>query len=1002
MAIDEQHVHSDYSLLDGKQTLEQIVEYAKNNKIAVTLTEHGNMASTFRMYNLCKQNNVKCNIGCEFYFTPTLEEKGYTHLILIAKNQTGYQNLLKLQYYSFMKGFYYKPRIDLDMLNKCKEGLICLSACIGGIIPKMLLNNSEKEAIHWIDIFSNMFKEDFYLELQPHVLEEQEKTNKFLYEISVHKNIKLVVTSDAHYTNSDERDIHDTILCIGFNKKKDDPKRARYKTTNAFNTEEKIYSVLRSHGLPDDAIKQAINNTKEISNKCNVKLECDEVYLPSMSDDDFTTLAKLCNKKYLEKVKNNVFNVPLEEVKKRIKYELSVLKEKGFCGYFLIVYDFLNWCTKNGIPIGLGRGSVGGCEVAFLLDIHRLEPIEHGLLFERFLNPTRMGYPDIDSDIDYERRDEVVEYVRRKYGKENVSTVMAEGHLTTANVLRRVMSAYGFESTVINTMSTKYIPKDSPSLQYAYENSQQLKDFLDKNELVKRDCFALENNIGSWGMHAAGVIISSKPIYECVPVMRNEKNHEMMKTQWDKHQVEDQGLIKFDFLGLKLLTVYGKCLKNINKLRGTNYTLDDLYSINLNDENIYKLMNSGKLNGIFQFSEYSGMNTIKNAHPTCFEDVIACESICRPGVKEDKDYIANKQLHDNEGSFPIPTYYDKVKHILDSTYGAIIYQEQTLLLFHEIAGMTLGEADKLRKVKSLEPYREQFETGAIKLGFTQKEATELFNRFDLGYSFNKSHAGLYGMHSCITAYLKHYYFTEFMSAYMCMEMLKDPKKSKIEEFIMECKQHGIKFLAPDINKATNEFVPIDENTIMLPITYIKGLGDKTIQCIMQNRPYKNLDSLIDKTPRKNVNKTSIVKLIKAGAFDYTDCKNRNILLVNHYKEKELYWCDDVKMFYEMEVLGMTLDKHPLDGYINLNIHKFNNGEQCQINALITSITHKIDKKGNEMAFIKCENKVCSFECVIFSWQYKKFKDLLIENAKVSIQGKIDNGKILLNSIKLIR
>ena len=545
MTINELHVHSDGSLLDGKQQVHDIVSYAKEHNIAVTLTDHGNMVNTYKMYSECKEAGVKCNIGCEFYFTPSYEQQGYTHLILIAKNEIGYKNLLKLQYYSYIHGFYYKPRINTEYLEECKEGLICLSACIGGIIPKLYLEDNSTEAMNWITKFKSMFGEDFYLELQPHDLDKQVKVNKWLVEMSKVFNVPLVVTSDAHYTNKEEKDIHDTIISIGYRKLKYDETRRRYETTNAFNSESEIMNVLTKQGIPAVKVVQALFNTHVISDKCNVSLECDEIYLPKMYEDDDRELALLCNKMFVEKKAKGLFkDVEEKEVIKRIRYELKILKEKGFSGYFLIVEDFMTFMRNNNIPFGCGRGSVAGSEVAYLLGIHKLEPIKYGLIFERFLNPTRNGYPDIDSDVCYERRDEVITYLQDKYGKDNTATVMAVGHMTTSNVVRKILSTYGYEQQVINNVSIKYIPKRlGITLKEAYEESADLRNFLDTNENMRRDCFALENNISHFGKHAAGLVISSKPIYECVPVMRAEDNHSMLKTQWDKKVIEKCGLV---------------------------------------------------------------------------------------------------------------------------------------------------------------------------------------------------------------------------------------------------------------------------------------------------------------------------------------------------------------------------------------------------------------------------------------------------------------------------
>lgn len=1003
MTIDELHVHSDGSVLDGKQQVHEIVKYAKENNVAVTLTDHGNMINTYKMYSACKEADVKCNIGCEIYFTPSYEQQGYTHLILIAKNKVGYQNLLKLQYYSFMEGFYYKPRVDLKRLAECSEGLICLSACIGGIIPKLFLDGDTVGAINWITQFKSLFKEDFYLELQPHDLDKQVKANKWLVEMSQLFEIPLVITSDAHYVTKEERDTHDTVICLGYHKLKYDDTRRRYTTTNAFNSESKIIEELTKQGINIDTIIKAMANTKLISAKCDVSLECTETFLPSLYEDDDKQLALLCNEMFIEKKKRGRFKeITDAQIIERVKYELKVLKDKGYSGYFLIVYDFMKYMRDNNIPFGAGRGSVAGSEVAFLLGIHKLEPIKYGLIFERFLNPTRFSYPDIDSDVCYERRDEVISYLVDKYGIKNTATIIAVGHMSTSNVIRKVVKAYGYEQTVVNNVSTRYVPKRlGITLTEAYNESVDLRNFLDANEDMKRDCFALEDNISHISKHAAGLIISSKPVYECVPVMRDEDNKAMMKTQWDKKVVEKCGLLKFDMLGLKLLTTYGNMIKHIKKLRGIDVKLDELYEMDLEHEDIYRILNSGNLGGVFQFSEYAGKRTIIDAEPKCFEDVMACESICRPGVKEDKLYIKNKRLYETTGTYPVPEYWSFVKDILEPTFGAIVYQEQTMMILHKIGGMTLGEADGLRKVKSLEPYRSNFVEYAVNtLGMLRELAHNVFDRLDLAYSFNKSHAGVYGVHSCVTAFCKANYFTEYMSAYMSMEILKEPSKCNIGDLIMECRENEITFLPPDINIATNEFLPMSEKEIMLPITFIKGMGDKSIESIVNLRPYTSVQDLVTRVPKRNVNKTTFQKLIKAGSFDVFNI-NRQQLLQEYAGAKEIYWCDDVKMQYERATLGITLGKHPLDNHINVKVSDFEEDANISINAILNEVICKIDKNGNMMAFIKCENKVCVFEGLIFSYKYAYLSPLLLPQLKVNIQGKVSNGKILIDKMKII-
>lgn len=994
--IPQLHTHTDASKLDGMLTVDKLVNYGALNNVPVAITDHGIMVNYYKFHKKCLEKGVKGIIGLEFYYCDDTQDKSLSHIILYAKNDKGLKNLYELTYRS-IKNFYYKPRVTLEDIKACSSDLICSTACISSKIATHIINKQQDKAIENINALKGIFGEDLYFELQPHfIIPNQKEYNEFL--INNVDNSKLIIGTDAHYEKQSDADTHDTLLCMSTNKTKDDEKRMRFSGNKFYllNTEEVIDMFTRENNDVKDVylINKCIDNMYELCDKVTgYDLSPKNPLLPVMSDHDDKTLELLT-------MEGAYFRYGKYPPSERINYELSVIKEKGYSAYFIMTYDFLDYCRKNNIPVGVGRGSVAGSVVAYCLGIHELDPIKYNLLFERFLNPTRNSCPDIDSDFCYERRNEVIEYVKNKYGNDNVSTMLANGTLSCSNVVRKVLSAYGYESAVINKVSTRYIPKVlNISLSEAYAQSKELREFLDAEgrENIKRDMFALEGNISHFSKHAAGIIISPEPIYKHCPVIRDEDDKTMLKTQLDKKQVEDTGLVKFDFLGLKLLTIWGTTLKNIERTRGYKATLDKLYGLDMEHVDIYKQLNSGRLTGIFQFNEYAGMKTIEDVKPQSFEDIMACESICRPGVKEAEVYKTNRKSIIDGKKYDKPTYWNFVKHILEPTYGCIIYQEQTMLLFNEIGGFTLGEADSLRKVKSLEPYRERFVTNAILCGLTQLEATELFNRFDLGYSFNRSHAGVYGKTSAICCYLKWNFFAEYMSACMNMELLKTREKSQLDEMLLECKERDIVFVAPDINVATNEFILLDHKTIMLPISFIKGLGENSVRYIIDNRPYASYDDFVNRVPKKSVNKTNLEKLIKCGSFDKLISK-RNLYISGH---ERYFYDEDLRMNYELEVLGMSLGKHPLDNVPNTSIHNYANGEQVCINAIIKDITIKLDKNGNTMAFVKCENKLCTFEAIVFSYAYNNLHSLLLTGNKVFIQGKKDNSKILVSDIKNI-
>lgn len=988
------HVHSDGSVLDGSCKIERMLdEVERQNEKAVAITDHGSCIKLYEFYKKAKEKNIKPILGCEFY-SGEEEDHNKFHIVLLVKNEVGLKNLFNLMYKSH-KNFYSKPRIKYEDIEKHSEGLICLSACIGGELSKTYLKEGKQKALKVANYFRAIFKDDYYIEIQPNPLPFQKKFNEFAKELcSV--GFKPVVTCDAHYVTKDEYNSHDTMLCIQVQKKKQDTDRFRF-TSNDYYFKENEQILRELDYLGTSFVDEAIDNTYFIADKCNLVIDESKNLLPKMPEveDERKKLAILCNEGFRKRHKQGHYkDIPIQKVIDRISYELENIISKGYAGYFLIVEDFVRYCKENNIPYGVGRGSVCGSEVAFILGITEVEPIKYGLLYERFLNPTRNSPPDIDTDVCYEMRGIVLDYIKGKYGEDNVSHIITEGKMTTKAVIRKVLTAYGYEMKVIN-QTCKLVDERCENLEEAIQNEDLARRLVGKPEY--EDMKKLEGLMSHAGKHAAGLLITPEPVYNLFPT-RIDREENVLVCEWHKKHIEKIGAYKFDLLGLKQLTIFNKTIQAINRNYNKSMTLDDLFNIDYEDEKIYEVLNKGALKTVFQFTGGSASAVIDQMKPKNFNDIMVAESICRPGVKEANLYLSNRKLFNESGTFPVPTYYEKVRHLLDETYGAIVYQEQTMNLLHEIGGFTLGEADSLRKVKSLEEYRERFINGALTKGFTVEEANELFDRFDLGYSFNKSHACAYGKTSAMCCYLLANYPKEFIASSMTLELTQ--AKPDIKGFIREAVQLGINILPPNINTSTDEFYA-DLDGIRLPLNMIANVGDSAYASILSKRPYTSFSDFVARVPKRSVKKNSVVNLIKAGCFDEYN-KNRSLVLSDYYnsrneEENVYYWCDDVQMVYETEAFGFTLGKHQLDGYVNKDINEFNEDDNAVLNCLVTEVRLHKDKHKKDMLFLKLENKVCDFEGILFSYGYAKLSKVFYVGAKVCVQGKKQGKTILVNN-----
>lgn len=993
------HLHTSGSTLDGAINIDKLMDKViEQGEKAVAITDHASMVKTYEFYKKAKDKGLKPLIGCEFYCGEADDTNNY-HIVLIAKDNNGLKNLFKLTRKSYDL-FYKKPRVSMRDISAHRDGLVCLSACVGGEVAKEYFRD-RAEAVRTIDMFTELFGQDYYLELQPNYFDEQIEYNKWLVDIAVAKNIRTVVTCDAHYLNKEDYESHDTLICMQVNKKKDDKDRFKFRTKDSYlKTDEEIYQDLNY--LPKEIVKICINNTRLIADSCNVSIEYQDLMpsLPGISDPNLE-LARLCTIGFNERRFEGAFKgMNIKDVVERIYYELGVLKEKGYSGYFLILKDFYDYCKANGIYTGVGRGSCAGCEIAYLLGLTEVEPIRYGLLFERFLNPSRNSPPDFDADICYEDRHKVIEYIKQRYGEDNTAHIIAEGSLTTKAVIRRVLSAYGYEVPVINSY-TKLVD-DSKSLKENIEGNDELKVVITGQ--IKKDIENLEGLMSHASKHAAGILIMNDRVDNHFPV-RVDRDENVMVCEWHKKHVESLGAYKFDLLGLKQLTIFRKTLEAIEKNYGKKITPKELYNINVEDRGIYRVLNSGKLQSIFQMTGASASAIVAQVKPKCFEDIMVAESICRPGVKEADLYLQNKKDYDQIGEFNKPKYWEYVKDILEPTYGALVYQEQTMLIMNKIAGWDLGKADRMRKVKNLEEYRDDFVNCSIDRGYSSSIANEIFDRFDLGYSFNKSHACAYGKITAICCWLYNYYPKEFLAASMTLELTQ--AEPQIEAFLREARGLGINILPANINVSTDEFVALKEG-ITIPLTSIKTVGDSAYKAITEERvePFESFEEFVSRVPKAKVKKNVVINLIKAGAFDWYN-KNRSSLLVDYYTlrgenaDNVFFYCDEVQLMYEKQVYGYYITKHPLDGYDNKHIADFEDGKTVSINGIISkSITRK-DKRGDMMCFIDLDNKSCSFRGVAFSRAYKKNGAHMREGMRVNIVGKKDGSSVIIDNVSKI-
>ena len=1048
------HVHTEYSLLDGSNKIKEYVNRVKElGMTAAAITDHGVMFGVIEFYRAARAAGINPVLGCEVYVAPGSrfdkesvgrDEDRYYHLVLLAENNTGYSNLMKIVSRGFTEGYYYKPRVDYEVLEQYHEGIIALSACLAGEVQKNLLrglyDEGRKAALRYEKIFG---KGNFFLELQDHGIPEQSIVNQQLLGLAEETGIELVATNDVHYTYAEDEKPHDILLCLQTGKKLADEDRMRYEGGQYYVKSKEEMAALFPYAL------QALENTQKIADRCHVEIEFGVTKLPKFDVPDGFTSWEYLNKLCFDGLEKR-YGEPGQELVDRLNYELGVIKNMGYVDYFLIVWDFIHFARENGIMVGPGRGSAAGSIVAYTLGITNIDPIRYQLLFERFLNPERVSMPDIDVDFCFERRQEVIDYVVRKYGKDQVAQIVTFGTLQARGVIRDVGRVMDLPYAFVDSIS-KMVPKElNITLDKALKMNLELKKLYDENPQVKElidMSKRLEGLPRHTSMHAAGVVICQKNVDEFVPLALGADN--TVITQFTMTTLEELGLLKMDFLGLRTLTVIQDAINLVEKSTGERIIPEEL---DYNDPAVMELLGSGKTDGVFQLESAGMKSFMKELKPQSLEDIIAGISLYRPGPMDFiPQYIKGK-------NHPELTTYDcpQLEPILEPTYGCIVYQEQVMQIVRDLAGYTLGRSDLLRRAMSkkkadvMQRERQNFVygnpeenvPGCVANGISEEIANKIYNEMiDFAkYAFNKSHAAAYAVVAYQTAYLKYYHPVEYMAALMT-SVIDNP--GKVAEYIYSCRQMGIKILPPDINRGVGNF-SVDNGNIRYGLAAIKSIGRPVIESIIEERKmrgeFKNLKDFMERLSGKEVNKRTVENFIKSGAFDSLKGTRKQLMMIyirvmdqvnqekkysmtgqmslfdivdeEQKKEFEITMPDvgeyqkETLLAFEKEVLGVYLSGHPLEEYEEkwrnnistttqdfqldeeTGVTKVRDGAKEIIGGMITSKTIKYTKKNQTMAFITIEDLMGTVEVVIFPRDYEKNQQYLQEDSKVFVKGRV--------------
>ncbi len=1032
------HLHTEYSLLDGATRISELIKHAKeNNMPAAAITDHGVMYGAVEFYRLAKEEGIKPIIGCELYIidgdiTDKSSKQTNYHLVLLARDKKGYQNLVKLVSIAHMEGFYYKPRINKELLKEYKDGLICLSACLSGEVTKKLLNKNKEGAKEAAKFYKELFGEDFYIELQDHGIEGQKMTNPDLIKIAQELDIGLIITNDSHYTKKEDALSHDILLCLQTGKTIQDPARMKFPNEEFYikNADELRETF---NWLDEDIFEQAIDNTVKIAEKCNLILEMGKSILPY-----YPIPANHSVESYLDKVVRDGLSKRYKEItpefEQRIKYELKIIAEMGFSTYFLIVWDFIKFARENGIPVGPGRGSAAGSLVAYALEITEIDPIEHNLLFERFLNPERISMPDVDIDFCIEKRDKVINYVSDLYGQDKVCQIITFGTLAARAALKSVARVMDIPYADADRLA-KMIPSlPKTKIDDALQEGMDLKKVYDKDPKVKElvdQAKSIEGIKFNIGTHAAGVIISRDPLTEIVPIQYSKEK--AVITTYPMGDLEKLGLLKMDFLGLRNLTIIHNTVNIIKERHGIGLDID---KIRLDDPPVYEMLSKGDTDGVFQL-ESSGMKTlVKDLRPSVFEDLGALVALFRPGPLNSGmvgDFVQRKH-----GRQKVEYKHPALEPILKDTYGTIVYQEQIMQIAQSLAGYTLGEADILRramgkkKLDEMNKQKELFLSGAQKNNVDTALAEELFETMldFAAYCFNRAHSAAYAFLAYQTAYLKAHYPVEYMSSLLSSV---SSNQDKIQQYIAECQKMGIEILPPDVNKSRADFTP-DGNNIRFGLCSLKNVGSGVVEEIIKGRQSEDYKSFYDfciKIDLKSFNKRTFESLIKAGAFSEIE-KSRKQLVENldsaintASRESEAKASGQINLFaamapaaaptfqmkgsdedfsdseiqsFEKEYLGFYVTSHPLSSIRDqlpfLTTHniaelkEIKEGAIVTVCGLITGVRQVFTKSNKMLKVGTVEDLTGNVDFVAYSEILDKYGSFLEPESKVIIGGKI--------------
>ena len=1029
------HVHTEYSLLDGASKIPELVAYAKKLGMdSLAITDHGVMYGAVEFYQECTKAGIKPIIGCEVYLAKgshlDMTEKTRYHLILLAENDIGYHNLMKIVSKGQLEGFYYKPRVDKDILRTYSEGIICLSACIAGEVPRLInsgnMDGARRCVQEYIDIFG---KDNYFLEIQNHDIPEEKTAAEGLRQLAQEFGIGLVATNDLHYVRREDAEAQDVLLCIQTTSNVDDPGRMRFPNDSFYLKSVEEMAELFG-GYPE-----ALENTCRIADRCNVKLEFGHLLLPEFpvpeGFDAVSYLRHLCEEALPER-----YEVVDETVRKRLDFELDIINTMGYACYFLIVWDFINYCRSHDIPVGPGRGSAAGSIVAYLLRITNIEPLRYHLLFERFLNPERVSMPDIDTDFCYVKRNQVLDYVVRRYGQERVSQIITFGTLQARAAVRDVGKALGMSYTSVDEVA-KMIPrelgitldkalKSSNDFKRAYESRPEVKKLVD----LARSVEGLPRNAGT---HAAGVIIAPRDLRDYVPLQQGSDSGVI--TQYDKNKVEELGLLKMDFLGLRTLTVIGDCIQFIKETTGETVDIDN---IPLHDKETCEMLCRGETACVFQLESAGITKLVMDLAPESFEDLIPLVALYRPGplgTGMAEDFIAGRH-----GQRTAEVLHPLMEPILEDTYGVILYQEQVMQITSALAGFTLGQADILRramgkkKAKELDSMRASFIEGAKRLHDIPEELSDrifsLLQHF-AGYGFNKSHSVAYALVAYETAYLKAHWRAQYYAAFL-NSIIGD--SDKLSWYISVCKNDNIKILAPDVNESGRDFTVLPNKTIRFGLAGIKSTGGAAVEAIISARsedgPFTSLTDFCCRVNMRVVNKRVVEHLIKSGAMDSFGARRSQLLAVldqaidlgaacqrdrangqlGLFGDDQTFGMEEINMpllpeipkqtllQYEKELLGFYVTDHPLSEYKEvmqrfMPLHQFIGETQVQDNqfvrvaGIISGCTIKTTKSGDTMALLTLEDFTGRFPVIVFPKSYQACIRDVFEDNVVSIEGR---------------